>query len=378
MPAQVVFEPGQNYYAVDRHKLLKGDVIVTTNQKSLISWTIRKITNSDFSHAIICTDPPWCVESGGYGVLRFVINRFLVSSLNNVRILRLNQRSTRADVAENAARYADEQVTRKYAKKDVLAYPFRPIPQIEKGSFFCSQLVAESFRQAKLELVPAKTPLKISPGDLAQSHEFVDIARQCLRQATNSDKLSCTGFLDGEGISAPHAEEVLLKQRIMKQLTPTLNKLGVKAGTYDDLLQHLVQGSARGDSWVPQVDEALAKAILNSGLLSLSRRYFPPHHDYYFLDVYLMRLLCGVSLDKDDIRTLKDYYEEALKIRDQSIKEAESLALASRKTYVLTGLESVRLDGALLEDVQSIRLRQGTILKNCLTILSKPGGFSLG
>lgn len=370
MPKQVVFEPGQNYLTVDHNNLLKGDVILTANQNSIKSWTIRKITKSDFSHAIMCTDPPWCVESASRGVLRFVISRLLVTSMHNMRILRLNRRSARAGIAEEAARFADDQVTREYAKKDVLAYPFRSIPQIEKGRFFCSQLVAESFSQANLELLPGKSPLKISPGDLARSHEFVDVTSRCLRQATDSEKLNCTGFLDGDEIFTPHAEEVLLKQRIMKQLTPILKKSGVKAETYDDLLQQLVEGWERGDWWVSQIDEALTKAILNSGQVSLSRRYFPPHHDYYFLDVYLARLLHGVSLDKNDIPTLKNYYEGALQIRDQSIKETEALAVASRQMYVLTGLESVRLNGALLEDIQSVRIRQGTILKQCLAILS--------
>ena len=371
MQSQVVFEPSKIYYAVDQSKLLKGDVILSTNQESTISWTIRIITKSDFSHATICTDPPWCVESVGYGVLRFVISRFLVGSINNIRILRFDKRSDRVGIAENAARYADNQVTRKYAKKDVVTCLFRAIPLLEKGRFFCSQLVAESFRQAGLELLPGKVSAKISPGDLARSHEFVDVTNQCLRQAIDSDKLNCTGFIDGEDVSTPHVEEVLLKQGIIDRLPHILKQFGVKAGTYDDLLQDLVQGWECGDPWVSLVDEALTKAILDSGLLSLSRRYWPPHHDYYFLDVYLVRLLRDITLDKNDISTLKDYYEGALKIREQSIKETEKLSLASRQMYVLTGLESIRLNGAILEDIQSIRLRQGTILKQCLAILSK-------
>ena len=371
MPSLVVFEPDRTYYAVDHSKLLKGDMILSTNPESIKSWIICTITKSDFSHATICTDPPWCVESVGYGVLRFVISRFLIGSMNNIRILRLDKRSGRVSIAENAARYADNQVTRKYAKKDVVTSPFRAIPQVEKGRFFCSQLVAESFLQAGLELLPGKSSAKISPGDLARSHEFVDVTNKCLRQATDSDKLNCTGFIDGEDVSTPHAEEVLLKQGIIKRLTPILKQFGVKAETYDDLLQALVQGWNRGDSWVSPVDEALTNAILDSGLLSLSRRYYPPHHDHYFLDVYLVRLLHSVTLDTNDIRTLKVYYEDALKIRDQSIKETEDMALSSRQMYVLTGLESVRLEGALLEDIQSIRLRQGTILKHCLATLSK-------
>lgn len=371
MLSQVIFEPDRIYYAVDHSKLLEGDIILSTNPKSFISWTIRKITKSDYSHATLCIDPPWCVESVGYGVPRFVISRFLINNEKNIKILRLDRRSDRADIAEKAARYADNQVTRKYATKDVVTSLFRAIPQFEKGKFFCSQLVAESYFHAGLELLPGKESLKISPGDLAQSKELVEITDQCLRKAEESDKLNCSGFLDGADVSTPIAEEVLLKQKIIEKLTPILKRFSVEAETYDDLLQVLTQGWNSNEPWVPTVDEALANAILSSGLLNLSRRYFPPHHDYYFLDLYLIRLLTESTLDTNDISALTTYYKDALKIREKSIKETESMGLASRQMYVLTGLESVRLNGALLEDIQSIRLRQGTILKNCIEILSK-------
>lgn len=371
MLSQAVFEQDRVYYAVDCSKLLKGDIILTTNPKSLKSWTIRKITKSDYSHAILCVNPPWCVESVGYGVLRFVISRFMINSKDNIKIMRLKRRSEKSYLAENAARYADNQVTREYAIKDAITSPFCAIPQVDKGKFFCSQLVAESYLQSEINLLPGKEPWKISPGDLCRSNKLFEIPDQYLREAEISDKLNCSGFLDGDDFLTPHSEEVTLKQGIIKEIEPLLKKFSVKAETYDNFLETLVQGNEKNEPWVPELDEAFANAIINSGLLDLSHKYFPPHHDYYFIDLYLIRLLADTNLSADDISALKIYYSDALKIKEKTTKESEDMALKSRILYVSTGLESVRLNGALIEAGQSINLRQRTILKLCLQILSK-------
>jgi hypothetical protein len=95
------------YFAVIGDALLPGDVLLTTNPKSPLSFAIRKATKSPYSHAIICVNPPWCVESIGYGVLRFMINRFLLTEKENIRVFRLKDRDTRADKAQAAANYAN-------------------------------------------------------------------------------------------------------------------------------------------------------------------------------------------------------------------------------------------------------------------------------
>ena len=77
------------------------------------------------------------------------------------------------------------------------------------------------------------------------------------------------------------------------------------------------------------------------------------------------------DISRDDLKALEERYSKILQIRDPSIHETEELALAARRAYVVTGLESVRLNGALLEENQAVKLRQASVVRNCQAVLSK-------
>ena len=359
------------YFAVISDALLPGDVLLTTNPKSPASFAIRKATNSPYSHAILCVDPPWCVESIGYGILRFMINRFLLTEKENIHVCRLKDHGTRAGKAEAAANYANNQVSREYAHLDVLTVLFKAVPPVEQGKFFCSQLIAECYSRVGVHLVPNRGPAKVSPGDIARSDALEDVTKRCVREATESDKLNFTAFLDGEKGPTPHTEEVLLKQELVRQLSPVLSKYHLVAGTYDDLLEALVKGWKQKAPWVSEIDQSFSDTIVRSGLLDLSHKHNPPHDDHYFLDCYLLRLLNESNVSTEDLRDLKQHYLEILKHRDASIQETEEHARLSRQLFVLSGLESVRLNGALLEENQAVKLRQRAIIGQCVDILSR-------
>ena len=63
-------------YKIDINKLEDGDIFLTrSNDRE--SELIRKISNSDYSHAILYVGVSSCIESDGLGVQSQNVNRLL-------------------------------------------------------------------------------------------------------------------------------------------------------------------------------------------------------------------------------------------------------------------------------------------------------------
>ena len=358
-------------FFVDPEALLPGDVLLTTNPKSPFSFAIRKATGSPYSHAILCTDPPMCVEAVGHGVLRFVISQLLIQEKDNLRVLRLRNHEKKFKKVSAAAKYAESKVTSEYANLDMLSSWATSITSLEKNKYFCSHLVAESYEKAGITLVKNRKPKKVSPGDIARSSKLKDISTACVRPASSDELLGAVAYLDGESITTPHVEEVKLKQKIIKDLTPLLSRCDIDATTYDDLLAALTSGWDQGAAWVVELDQAFSEAIARSGLLSLVHKHVPPHHGNYFLDCFLTHLAREDLVKLDDLKALQKRYRKILDVREPSIRQTEQLALAARRAYAWTGLETIRLNTALLEENQAVKIRQASVVRSSLAIVSK-------
>lgn len=75
-------------HRIDTSKLRRGDLILSTDRSSPISYCIRLATRSPFSHVALCTAPPFVVEAIGVGVARLTLERVLVKDRRNVAVLR--------------------------------------------------------------------------------------------------------------------------------------------------------------------------------------------------------------------------------------------------------------------------------------------------
>ena len=73
-----------------KHDLIHpGDILLCTRPGDTISKVIRGTTAGTFSHAAICTKSPIFVEADFSGVCSFSLERCLITSKDNPRILRL-------------------------------------------------------------------------------------------------------------------------------------------------------------------------------------------------------------------------------------------------------------------------------------------------
>ena len=359
------------YFAIRSSDLRPGDIILSFNPDSKFSALISALTHSPFSHAFICTRPPECVESSDFGVARFVLDRFLIRDRAHIRVLRLKVHTARQDQSAKAADFAAGQVSRRYADKDVFTAPFPFLPTFQRGRFFCSQLVAEAYDRAGIALVPGRSSDKVSPGAIAQSPELEDITVACVCVATSADRLRFTGFLDQDSLPSPHTEEVERKQKIVDAVSPLLRKHKISADTYDDILGALALGFDGRKPWVPELDSEFASAFKLSGLIEILPKSIPADDPNFFIDLDVRYLLSSNLLSPEYQGVLRPHYEQILAVRDASIADMQQQADVSAKMFEISGLESVRLNLALLAAALAVLKRQRESVAGALEMLNE-------
>lgn len=362
------------YWAINSDALFPGDVLLTRNPDSIFADAVCVLTGVPFSHAFICTDPPECVESRGFGVVRFILNRFLIRERTRIKVLRLTNHAARRAEASTAADFAAAQVTREYASIDVLT-ALTALPILERGKYFCSQLVAEAYANAGVNLTP-KQPEKTSPGALLSSTELEDVTDKVVREATPTDRLRADAFLDAPSFRTPHAHEVEIKQKLVDSLRGELKGLRVSATTYDDTLQVLFDKWQNRDSETANLDQILARAIRASGLLQLGSTYWPPDHEHFFLDLDLLHLISWEKPPANDLNTLQRHFTDVLNVRTKTIAEIEVHVNAGRVAFAASALEAVRLNLAILEAHLSVLRRQRAAIEGCLKVVAHAVGTS--
>jgi len=139
---------GELLHYINSSKLLPGDILLCTDPDSPVSKAIRRATQSRYSHAAIFIGNGGFVEAVGSGVRRFLIDSTAVRNPENVRFLRLKDTVPNArSLAEGAGRKAENYVARRYWVPGAVAARVPGVNLKRRGKFFCSQLVAQAFRE---------------------------------------------------------------------------------------------------------------------------------------------------------------------------------------------------------------------------------------
>jgi len=158
--------------------LRPGDVGLSTQRKSSISWIIRTATGSPISHAAIHVGGGFLVEAVGTGVRRIHCRRLEFEGPGSVRVVRPQLDNSQIS---DACAYAKSQSYRPYAWRKALGTHLPPLMPGELDGWFCSELVAESFRHAGLEGNVLGDPTSVVPGDFLQNSKFTDITDNAVR-----------------------------------------------------------------------------------------------------------------------------------------------------------------------------------------------------
>lgn len=156
-------------YIIRQEKLEIGDVIFTS-EKSFISWFVRLVTFSKFSHVMLYVNGT-TIHSVSGGVYSKNLQRLLFKKQDEVKVFRPKKNLTAAEQSK-ICEYARNKVLSVYALLETI-YVVIPFTSIASKKQFCSRLVAQSYKAAGKVIV--RDPNYCSPKQIMMSDFFYEI-----------------------------------------------------------------------------------------------------------------------------------------------------------------------------------------------------------
>lgn len=172
----------QERFILKYDELEIGDIVLETGYKPH-SQIIQKVTNSHFSHAMICIEKKSLIHATKDGIFTQNPQRILVKNINDLKVLRLKNTLTQ-DKMIKLADFLRDKVGALYSVKEAMAVPFKKDRKAETESQFCSRLVAQSYNSVGYKLV--KNVDYCSPEDINQSNQLVEL-KNMIRKASMED-----------------------------------------------------------------------------------------------------------------------------------------------------------------------------------------------
>lgn len=151
--------------------LLVGDIILTTTPK-LVSKSIRKITKSDISHAMIYVDGYSVIDATNEGVQARNTQRLFYEEFCSVHVLRC-KKALSPESVRIIVDYARQQIGVRYSIREAVSTITKQPTQVTRKQF-CSRLVAQAYQTAKISLV--KDADYCTPENLRQSSILFEVS----------------------------------------------------------------------------------------------------------------------------------------------------------------------------------------------------------
>lgn len=229
-------------YILDINKLEEGDVLLTS-QKGLISKTIRKFTNSDYSHAILYVGHGSYIHSDENGVHSDNIQRLLFKKGKYAKVLRPRNRA----FARAASIFARTEIGKQYSVKDAVNTKINNQKKPSNRQF-CSRLVAQSYEYAGMKLV--NNSAYCSPEEINESPKL-KMVPGVVRLAT-----------DSEVKFASSHNPIYRQSEITNQILRSTRKLtSYDVQTLEELSRYVIKNK--------QYDTQIVKIFKDSGYLSM-------------------------------------------------------------------------------------------------------------
>lgn len=173
-------ESNKYNYFLDNSKLQNGDIILTSSD-NFFSKSIRLLTNSNYSHALMIFNqtayihalPKGGVQSGN-------IQRLFFRDKEQVCVLRLKNYEGHNNLVFEACRFLRGEVAKGYNLLNAIDVKLKTELLSKEYTKICSQLIAEAYKHAGITLV--ENSKNCSPEDLKRSEflEKIDIQLCCL------------------------------------------------------------------------------------------------------------------------------------------------------------------------------------------------------
>lgn len=152
------------HYAIDMSLVHDGDILLTTDRLSPISFVIRHATHAPYSHAAIVSGTS-VLEATGDGVFSNEIRRLRFVGKNDAGIIRL-KRGLQQDEIDTIVNFVRRsRIGRDYSVADAIESVGKDDSgEADDGKSFCSRLVAEAYAQIGVSL--SRVPTHCTPADI--------------------------------------------------------------------------------------------------------------------------------------------------------------------------------------------------------------------
>jgi len=208
-------------YALRPERVQAGDVVLTSSQH-LISSGIRVGTQSQFSHAALCTRQGMLLEATLTGVMRYPILGVYATRREWLKVLRPTRPMTVDQQAELTI-YAEGLYGRGYSILGALLSPFGVTSAITSTGIFCSQLAARAYAELGRPIVLGLDPNSVTPAALAASPELDDVSDKCVRVVTSVEPIYEHIIQASE--NAPHSDEMRMNRQVFKAIRTAIGEV---------------------------------------------------------------------------------------------------------------------------------------------------------
>lgn len=330
---------------VNTDLLQVGDIILTTSTQKT-SALIRKVTNSDISHAMICVARGSVMDSTSEGVQARNIQKMFYSDDSAIYVLRAKEALSPSALAK-IVEYARSSTGTSYSKAEAAAVVTGNGLKMGSAKQFCSRMVARAYDSAGITLV--NNVDFCSPEDLKNSDALIKIEPSWLivsteeRDAMSKQEDTTMGM---RGVT----EDLLRRVRVLDKKIENLNDI-------DDLLIACAE-----------LDIQISESFTLSGYLDywkIDVSRFPWRYD----PLLMVQLYHSTSEKEDLIKycrdTLADHEAGAFSHWDKNAKGyAEKNRIYPRRTFELLSNLYMKLSFNHNERIRSARILLGVYGSN--------------
>ncbi len=341
-------------YILDERKLKKGDIILTRNDSST-SKAIRKIANSNYSHAILYLGNHSFMEADINGVEFFSTQRYAFKEPKNISIRRLKKTKSELMnvVVANARKYSYRDYNmdgvKNLYRERMQGVKIKGVSDFDKigewdKPLFCSQLIGVVFKQSGIDLANVGSLDSFSPYEIENS-ELLEEVEDFLIEI--SEEVSSQYTLYGEDD---------LPENVLSMQTEVSQEISIKIkqdyqdnglpipADFQDAIDKL--GNIPPEK-IPVADKILSTRLKESGLLDLwkeNKRLYPYLYNPFEL------------IQKWDLDNFTKMQQAIIYIKDlrASINETISFQNAnlttSKDNYNKSSLEVFRLFSEMYEN----------------------------
>lgn len=234
-------------YLLDKDKLEIADIILIKSE-SRISQMVRRLTGSQYSHAILYVGISSIIDSDGYGVQSNNLQRLLIENEDNAIILRIKDKDKK-NLLHNVEVFARQKIGTEYSTDEAkIAAISKELNAKEPNRQFCTRFIAQAYKNANIKLV--ENPDYCVPEELLKSTLLTEV-KNVLRKASPKE------------IEFANSENPLAKQReIHNNIFKKARELsGQDIQTFEQINELII---AR-----PEIDADLTKFVSESGYLTM-------------------------------------------------------------------------------------------------------------